>query len=232
MWQNAVTFSTMTSSNDTKHYNPRADNTAHRWWGMTEWGGVTLTEQIWNILQWSCNYCFIVVLLFFFIFSLMIETEMTCAVNLNSCSVRDRWVLECHVLFMLVCRWSWGRDLVSVCLLAVGMGSSKSCCSFPQISLLLKHSLFWTHDSHMYFFPVPVHFWLLMRCLSAPFCDTCVILLLTVQFFTVFTKVSVYRYICIIQDRSIILWTWTLMIELQTFENSRLWYHKFCTDTM
>lgn len=126
MCQNAVTFSTLTSSNDTKHYNPRADNTAHRWWGMTEMKG---SDSDGKNLKYSAMilqllfYCFAFI---FLIFSLIIEIEMTCAVNLNSCSVRDRWVLECHVLFPLVCRWSWGRNLVWVCLLTVGVGLTKA----------------------------------------------------------------------------------------------------------
>lgn len=168
-------------------------------------------------------YCFAFI---FLIFSLIIEIEMTCAVNLNSCSVRDRWVLECHVCLPMKLRQKFGVGVSVDC----GGGSNKSCCSFPQIGLLVKHSLFWTLDSHMYFFYVPVHFWPLIRCFSK-YCkglnckrkdDTCVT--------KWSTKVSVYRYFYITQDRSIILWTWTLMIDLQTI--SLMGYRNFGTDTM
>lgn len=119
-----------------------------------------------TVLLLLCFYCF---------FNLILLIETACTISLNSCPVTDG--VGCRMSwFLLVCRWSWGGDVVLVCLLA--------------LTIAAVPSLWLSRLDTPVFYCMSLHFGFLIRCFSVPVCATCVILLFTFESFGIITNVT------------------------------------------
>lgn len=133
MWQNTVTFSTVTSWNDTKYYSLRADHTAHR-----QRGGVTLTDRS----NWQCSALILQFLFYsccgFIVFYFLIHI-----------SGRDNLLCGgfCFRTLLLSRLFADEAEVETWC--GWGGGVLRSCCSFPEMVLFVKHS--WRCDPHLCF---------------------------------------------------------------------------------